>query len=656
MSWSLYLNDNNGEIKSLPPLKFSNGKSQEDIVNEIISAIQKGHKVIFVKGVCGTGKSAISLNLAKNLGRSSIIVPIKALQNQYEEDYTNKMYLMKDNGEKFKIQIIKGRKNFTCPFLLEQDKLIKEGFELKEKNTLQDTILDDFDKKNICSMENSKKIDKRENSCDNSILPCKIEIKDKNSRQIREYLKRNPKINHSLFSSLKGIRRISIAPICPYWSPMVPSEVDFSILKDASIKIYNGLKNRSYSIYKRKSGCGYYDQYLAYLNADAIVFNSHKYKIETAMNRKPATSVEIIDECDEFLDSFSNEEEINLNKLNFALGGLFAENAKDSETINELISLSSDLIKECQRKFSEADILPLKDTKVYSLLKKFLDSAIMDSVECDEENYCYHAENTARIFEDFFEETYISFRKKEKNFFVEMVTTNLEKRFKDLLEKNKALVLMSGTLHSENVLKNVFGISDFKIIEAETETPGKIIPVKTGLEINCKYSNFQTGKFSRKQYLEALAKCIAEAKRPLLIHVNAYSDLPSKHEAEEYNLNILTREEFRNIQSKKNSYTLVDDFKKGKMDVLYSTVCNRGADFPGETCNSIILTKYPYPAVNSIFWKVLKKTRPEYYDAFYLDKAKREFLQKIYRGLRFKEDKVFILSPDIRVFQALEKI
>jgi hypothetical protein len=32
-----------------------------------------------------------------------------------------------------------------------------------------------------------------------------------------------------------------------------------------------------------------------------------------------------------------------------------------------------------------------------------------------------------------------------------------------------------------------------------------------------------------------------------------------------------------------------------------------------------------------------------------LDKSRRELLQKIYRGLRSKTDKVYLLSPDIRV-------
>ena len=47
--------------------------------------------------------------------------------------------------------------------------------------------------------------------------------------------------------------------------------------------------------------------------------------LETLMNRKPKTELEIIDECDEFLDSFTNQERISLNRLSFALGSTFPE-------------------------------------------------------------------------------------------------------------------------------------------------------------------------------------------------------------------------------------------------------------------------------------------------------------------------------------------
>ena len=49
--WSLYEQE-----KELKPLVFSNGKSQEDIVREVLESIKQGYKIIFIKGMCGTGK------------------------------------------------------------------------------------------------------------------------------------------------------------------------------------------------------------------------------------------------------------------------------------------------------------------------------------------------------------------------------------------------------------------------------------------------------------------------------------------------------------------------------------------------------------------------------------------------------------------------
>ena len=107
--WSLYQDD-----KPLTPLKFSNGKTQGDIVKEIVELIRAGKKVIFLHGVCGTGKSAIALNIARALGKTSIVVPIKSLQKQYEEDYMGNKYLLNSNGKKLKIAIIYTPSSIHC--------------------------------------------------------------------------------------------------------------------------------------------------------------------------------------------------------------------------------------------------------------------------------------------------------------------------------------------------------------------------------------------------------------------------------------------------------------------------------------------------------------------------------------------------------------
>jgi Rad3-related DNA helicase len=644
-NWNLYSEKDN---KFLPPLKFSNGKTQETIVEEVLSEIKKGTKIIFIKGLCGTGKSAIALNIANQLGKSSIIVPIKNLQKQYELDYTSKKYLLKDKN-KLKISSIKGRQNYYCPFLKE-----KSVYPKKQKKEIN-LSLDIFDSK----IEKNEEISKKEDlSCDNDFLPCKIKFNPKNNQIIREYLRKNSRKNSSILS-FDNLKRFSIAPVCPYWSPIIPSEIDLKrILNDSQIITYEGLKNKKYNIYQRKKGCGYYNQFLSYIDSDVLIFNSSKYKLELSMDRKPKTEIEIIDECDEFLDSFLNSEKIYLKKLELDLSYIYTEEKSIKKSIEDIKDLIKEILEDFKNKeFNlKNEIIPLKKTKIYELLKIFLDSSFLDFIECDDENYCFYIEKIAKTFENFFEDTYVNLYKSENSLIVELITINLEKKFQEILDKTKSLVLMSGTLHSKEILENIFGIKDFVFIEAETKFPGNIIPFKTGLEINCNYKNLNSNEIVRETYLRALNKCVDNAKTPCMISVTSFYDLPSELEQKKFELSLMSREKLKEIQDNDKENKLIESFKKGKIDYFYTTKSSRGVDFPGEICNSIIMTKYPYPNVNSIFWKILRQIKPEFYNLFYKNKSEREFLQRIYRALRYKDDKVYILSPDSRVFYNLDNL
>ena len=639
MTWSLYK-----EGKFLEPLKFSNGKTQEDIVKEVLDLIKKGEKIIFIRGICGTGKSAIALNIARKLGRTSIIVPGKNLQRQYQEDYENKKYVLKDNKEKLKISVITGRNNHKCKFLEDNKNSIPVI-----KKEINSKLHDIFSGKR----EEIKNTIGKDISANNPYIPCKIEIKEKNWNKIKEYLKQNKEVNIRDFLEIKDVKRMSIAPVCPYWCPVIPEKYEIKSFEKLKKRSYMGLKDTKFNFYQRTSGCKFYEQFNSYLDSDIIVFNSLKYKLESALNRKPLTEIEIIDECDEFLDSFSNQRIINIDRLQNSLKSLFDLDQENEEKISEIREIINHLKKNIPLKFNE--IIPLKRTGLYDLFKILLKCQKLFE-EIDEESYLFSVEETAKMFDGFFEDSYVTFDKKENNLIASIVTTNLEKKFKDMIAKNKIIVLMSGTIHSKEVLKNVFGLTEFELIEAETGHRGSIEVQKTGLEIDCKYSNFSSGKFSRKDYLKALSKCVECAKRPVLVHVNAFTDLPSEMELEEFDIdNLISREKLREIQEEDKRGILVERFKKGQTDVLFTTRCNRGIDFPGEECNSIIFTKYPNPNVQDAFWKILAKTNPQQYWEFYKDKAKRELWQKIYRGLRFKEDKVFLLSPDSRVLEFFEK-
>jgi len=613
----------------------------------VLESIKQGNKIIFIHGVCGTGKSAIALNIARKLGKTSIIVPGKTLQAQYKKDYENNKYLLKNNKRKLKISVITGRNNHKCKFLEENKNAIP-----KFKKEINSKLYDIFSGKR----KEAKEIIGNDISADNYNIPCKIEIKEKNSGKIRAYLRQNKKVNIKNFSEIKDVKRMSIAPVCPYWSPVVEDKYELKNLENVKKRHYQGLNNTNFVFYQRKPGCGFYEQFNSYIDSDVIIFNSLKYKLESAMNRKPLTEVEIIDECDEFLDSFSNERSINLDRLQNTLIRTIVQDEESQKTILELIEITKQIKKNKRINDSifNREILSLKETGIYDLLKILLKNKEFIS-EIDDENYLFDILRTAKMFEDFLDETYLVSNKKEGNLIINLVTTNLAKKFKEMVDKNKTLVLMSGTLHSEKVLKEIFGLENFKIINAETEQQGKIEIQRTGLEMDCKYSNFASGKLTRENYLKALDKCVEVAEKPLLIHINAFNDLPSEQEIQEFNLkNLISNEKVREIQKYDKTGEEINKFKKKEMDILFTTKCARGIDFPGEECKSLVFTKYPNPNVKNAFWRILNKTKPQQYWSFYKDKARRELLQKIYRGLRFKEDKINLLSPDIRVLNFFE--
>ena len=609
--WSLYENS-----KKLDPLKFSNGKTQEDVVKEVVDLVKNGTKIIFLHGVCGTGKSAIALNIARVLGKAAVVVPVKNLQRQYEEDYMGKMFLLKPNGEKLRISTITGRGN--------HDSVFEPG------------IL-----------------------CDDPTLPDTIPITEKNFKKIKEYYEKNPFIENKNITNLNQLKRISIAPVNPYWSPIIPSKYSMN-LPDAQKKTYRGLRDTDFIFYHRKQGCSYYDQYDAYLDSDVIIFNAAKYKIETAMDRKPKTEIDIIDEADEFLDSFSNQSELNLTRLRNSLSNMYSEHEDTMDIMDKIIELIK--LEEKNKKATGIDenkIFQINETNIAKILSFALKGDLEAETSGDDaaSNYVSKTIEIAKNFEDFFDDTYLTYRMFEENLYVKLVTTNLSKRLKEVLDKNKAFVFMSGTLHSKTVLEKVFGITNYETVEAETVPPGTIEICQTGKELDFKFKNFESGRVTRDNYLKALSACIGKAVRPTLVHVKAFNDLPNNEEVDNFFLkNLKSREKFIESQEKDKTGRLVSDFKKKLFDILYSTKCSRGVDFPGNSCRSMVFTKYPNPNPNDVFWKILMKTHPEYYWDFYKDKARREFLQRLYRALRSPEDHVFVLSPDSRVLEAVKNL
>ena len=607
----------NEDGKEISPLKFSNGKTQEDIVREIAHAIKEGNKVILLHGVCGSGKSAIALNLARSLGKTSIVVPVKALQKQYEDDYTFKKYLVNKSGKKMKIAIMTGREN--------HDSIIMPGV-----------------------------------SCADPSLPENIKITEKNYHKLIEYYEQNPFMQVKQRPDWKQIRRLSIAPSNPYWSPILPADLEIKHLSDARKKTYVGCDGKKYIFYHRKQGCSYYDQYLAYTEADVLIFNAAKYKSELSIGRKPETEIDVIDEADEFLDSLYQQEKINLSRFHSALKQIPTNSDRGEDGKMKILDLIE--LEEKNKRVlgvNEEEIFPIATTKLKTIFQILNENTDLQSeILLDEMNYSYGVLEAAVEFKDTISEVYCTFSKdEEKNILVNLVSTNLSGKFGEILRKSKALVLMSGTLHSDSILKNIFGIDKVKKIEAETLNLGSIEIIRTGKEMDCKMANFTSKKHSREEYLEALSLCLNKSKLPTLIHVNAYRDLPNEQEKMQFHLsNLISSEQLITIQNNDKTGMEVSLFKSGLKDTLFSTKCARGVDFPGKICNSILFTKYPNPNVGDIFWKIINQNHPQFYWEFYRDKAWREFLQRIFRAVRSRDDHVYILSPDLRVIDAVRQL
>ena len=377
------------------------------------------------------------------------------------------------------------------------------------------------------------------------------------------------------------------------------------------------------------------------------------------MDRKPMTAVDIIDEADEFLDNLSEQESLNLSRLKSSLLSLRPENEKAKETIDGILDFIQLEEKRIQAVgINEDAIFECKNTKILKIIELLLSSPELEAeLSLDEMNYGSQALDIAKKFSGFLDVTYITYAKKDFDIIVNLVTTELSRKFDELSSKNHALVLMSGTLHSPEVLKSIFGIKDFSVVEAETLQQGSVEILQTGKEFDCKRASFTSGNKSREDYLSALSACLGKTKKPVLIHVQAYEDLPANHEIGLYSLSdLISRETLFEMQMKDGAGKAISAFKEKKSKALFSTRCSRGVDFPGDTCHSIVYTKYPNPNVQNIFWKVLKKTHEKEYWGFYFDRAKREFLQRLYRALRSPEDFVSVSSPDTRVLNAIREV
>ena len=301
--WSLY-KDN----KPVQPLLYSNDKSQDAVIEEILEAFES-YKVVFFKACVGSGKSVVALSVANKLGGGIVVTPTKILQEQYENDYfKNKYKILKDNKKWLKISVLKGRSNFNC---LYEPQL----------------------------------------KCNHKSLPCTRPVPKRKG---------------------KPVSRLEVAQECEFWSPTVPSSLEEMYSEELNCQFkslnYKTTDNAFSILRKSKKVCPYYKQYQSYKSSDVVLMNSSIWMLETlALKRKPMKPVEIIDEGDAFLDGLSLKKSITRRMLEGIEEKLIIDKAVGKKELNSFSYVFS-LFKEITRRTYEGDI----GNNEKSFLKEFV--------------------------------------------------------------------------------------------------------------------------------------------------------------------------------------------------------------------------------------------------------------------------------------------
>lgn len=538
-NWSLQ-NSNN---ECVSPLIYSNGKTQEDIVKEIIETLES-YDVVSLQGGVGSGKSVIALQVISHFGSGIIAVPTKILQRQYVEDYcSGKKYHFSLGEKNLPVNFMFGRSNFYCSFI--------------------------------------------GGSCAGPDAPC-------------------------LRKLMKGETRVQAASECKSWAPVYPLSLAEKVeeyLLDYSQYDYKSVRGTKV-FFCPDEPCEYYDQFSYYIKNGAIVMNLAKWTAETWIGRKPAVPVEIIDEGDIFLDSLSYKTTI---------GERFFTKLKNKHEVTDerFIYILKSFGKCIQNNRGYEGLINESITEFLEVIQDELRDVVGTS---------QNLVNKIKLFLDYPNMAFAQVKDDKLTIFL----SRPDVVFSELKSRSGKIVLMSATIQSPGIFSSVFKLNNIPTIQAEPKFPGTLKLMFTKDSIEVVHRNWVKTEFRRKYY-QVLEKIIEKATRPTLVQVHALKYMP------------------REVKELLN---------KGFIDgVSWSTVTDRGIDLPDKKCRSIIITKFPFPDLSDVVFKVLRETLGDHiYWKYVRDIANRELIQQCGRAIRHNNDWCEIWSPDSKVLSNILRL
>lgn len=448
---------------------------------------------------------------------------------------------------------------------------------------------------------------------------------------------------------------------------------------------------------KCPSVCPYYEQFYSYIDADVIVMNSAKWHLETMIGRKPLTDLEVFDEGDYWLDNLSAEIEFP----RYAIDKIVPTDNKVKRLKSRALELFDMSIKDIKskigqkRKTGDGDI-NIIDAKYYKELFAAMTNTLAELIKSLEDDERLEGKIVDMLTTlKYIDKASISFREgnKEENKIIKILIPYPDNVLKDLFRRSSQnIIITSGTMHKNSVLSSLFGINAdnyiVEILEGRKKHPGRLYCIKAPkghqyVPIKVTHNSWKNSPQFVEHYNKILnyildnlkihvdKRTASSGKAKILVLTSAkkyakgirnrpdvYTDFAKDDEEDNMSIKIdttlgdyvdKTLEDIRSI--KKDDINLDGNVLRTDKQIILSTRMIRGVDLRDNLCRGIVVLKWPIPDTNAEYNQALKQRFGN--DIFWSimhDKAERETIQYVSRGLRYDLDWCLFSSPDDKAF------
>jgi len=453
--------------------------------------------------------------------------------------------------------------------------------------------------------------------------------------------------------------------------------------------------------------CPYYKQFYSYVRSDVIVFNSSKWTLETMMGRKPKVKIEVVDEGDYWLDSQATTVEFSRSTIDRIFPGNHRMKQIKMDTLANFDmwfkKIKYDVNKSQEKSKDDVSIIDTKDYKqLFYSLSVFLKEYQKQNEDDDNINQKLLDIDLVRQYADVASLSYVEGKRQETKI-IKVYIPYPDKLLRTLFNSSsKNIILTSGTMHSNSVLSNLFGINAnnyiVDILNGRKEHPGKlscIRPPKDSPEqmVKINYTTWKSEPF-KDYYFRVLNYILdqlkigidkktgksGEAKIVVLTPAKKYakgildrSDVfvdfakdKNKNSAEEDSIKLeidtnlsdyvdSTLEDVRKLKS--TDIELDGDVLRTDKQIIVSTRMIRGTDLKDDKCRAIVMTKWPVGDISDGYLQSIKKRFGEkVFWEIIRDKAAREAVQYVSRGLRHDTDWCIFATPDSHAFDQVFRL